>query len=213
VATQKKIAKSSVVPIIGLVGGIASGKSFVGQILVQLGCVRIDADRIGHELLDKPMICQLLKQKFGPEIIGQDGRVDRVRLGNLVFGPDDQALQRRAELESIMHPAIRTSAVQMVHRLRHSDPAPTAIVIDAPLLIEAGWEPMCDWVLFVDTSEETRRKRASQRGWSEEHWAAREKAQLSIDRKKQAATHVISGDSSPEILKQQLSQLLDTLRS
>ncbi len=212
-AKKKTSKKTSVVPIIGLVGGIASGKSFVGQILDQLGCVRIDADKIGHELLDKPMICQLLRQKFGTEIIAPDGRVDRGRLGELVFGPDAQAQQRRAELEGIMHPAIRTSAVQMIHRIQQSEPAPVAIVIDAPLLIEAGWEPMCDWVFFVDTPEQTRRERASQRGWSQEHWAAREKAQLSIDRKKQAATHLIPGDSSPEILKQHLSQLLDTLRS
>jgi dephospho-CoA kinase len=201
------------IPIIGLVGGVASGKSFVAGILQQLGCARIDADKIGHEMLDNPMIQYSIKQAFGPEIVAADGSVDRVQLGKLVFGNEAMATQRRRRLEAIVHPAIRASAIQQIRRLQEQSVTPIAIVVDAPLLIEAGWEEMCDWIFFIDTPEPIRRERALRRGWSQEHWVDRERAQAGLERKRQAATHFIGGDIDAETMIRQLSRLLDQMKA
>lgn len=200
-------------PIIGLVGGIASGKSFVAEILEQLGCERIDADRIGHQVLDNPMIQYSLRQSFGSEIFSDSGSVNRGQLGRMVFGSQSEAVERRARLEEIIHPAIRAAAIQQIRRLREQSRPPIAIVVDAPLLIEAGWENMCDWIFFIDTSNETRRQRALQRGWSEDHWRDRERTQLGLDQKKQSATHFIPGDTEPEALSRHLSRILEQVNS
>ncbi|MBX3420136.1 MAG: dephospho-CoA kinase [Pirellulaceae bacterium] len=207
------VASMRRVPVIGLIGGIASGKSFVGRTLQELGAVRIDADRLGHELLDNILIRQQLVRELGPEILTTDGHIDRARVSALVFGNDEQSLRRRRRLESVLHPAIHEAAIQQVQTLSHSSPPPTAVVIDAPLLVEAGWDRMCDWVFFVDTPEYVRRQRASQRGWSESHWRDREHTQLDLNRKRQAATHLIPGDLPAPELKQRLVQLLNEMHA
>lgn len=200
-----------VIPIIGLLGGVASGKSFVGAQMERLGCVRVDADRIGHEVLKIPTIRQSLRQLFGDTIFQPSGEINRSRLAELVFGIDLQSLDRRKQLEGLVHPVIHALALERIENLRASANPPRAIIIDAPLLIEAGWTTICDYVFFVDTPAETRLQRSLARGWTAEQWQAREAAQLSLEVKRQAATHFIPGDEPADLLRRRLDSLLKAM--
>lgn len=209
---QPNLARRSV-PVIGLLGGIASGKSFVGRELEKLGCARIDADRLGHEVLQTKAIEQSLHVLFGPGIFGPTGDIDRSKLAELVFGKDAESNQKRKQLESVVHPAIHQLAMDQIQKLREAVPPPRAIVVDAPLLIEAGWTEFCDYIFFIDTPDEIRQRRLLDRGWTVEQWKAREAAQVSLEVKRKAATHFIPGDESTEWLRRRLLVLLDEMHT
>lgn len=203
-------------PILGLIGGIASGKSFVAEEFARQQCAIIDADKIGHEVLCDPAVQQQLIEVFGRPIVGKDDAIDRRKLATLVFGDDLQAIDNRRQLESIVHPEIRRRVQQRISDLSTPTlprPAPPAIILDAPLLIEAGWDTLCDYVLFIDADYETRKFRAAQRGWNEQQWKAREASQVSIDSKRRAATHIISGEQSLEELRLRIRELLAELKA
>ncbi len=203
------------VPTIGLVGGIASGKSFVANILVELGCASVDADRIGHEVLDDPLVKLQIRQEFGDQVFTPSGSLDREKLSGVVFSESqgEAAAQRRSQLELIVHPAIRTEALNRIRGFYEMESPPRAIVIDAPLLIEAGWSDTCDEVLFVDTPEPVRRQRALDRGWTETHWAARQRSQMNLEKKRQAATHIVPGDAQPDDLRVNLESFLKQIEA
>ena len=129
----------------------------------------------------------------------------------MVFGGDGEATARREQLNAILHPAIRTAIVREISRLQQQVPGPPAIILDAPLLLETGWERSCDWILFVDTPESVRRQRALERGWNDSHWQAREQSQMKLDMKRKAATHLIPGDADQAELGRKLQRLLDDL--
>jgi dephospho-CoA kinase len=198
-------------PIIGLIGGIASGKSYVAKALEDLGCVCIHADQVGHELLGNPMIQIQLRQAFGHDIFSTDGSVDRPKLGAMVFGDQAAHHQRLEQLNQIMHPAIRSAIIRQIGSLVHQEPVPKAVILDAALLLEAGWDRSCDWIIFVDTPDSVRRQRAVARGWTSEQWQAREAAQMPLDQKRRSATHFISGDMEPGELRRRLERLLTEL--
>ncbi len=188
-------ARIQPVPIIGLVGGIASGKSKVAQLLESLGAVRIDADRIGHAILRSSAVRDQLVAAFGSSILDQAGEIQRSALSQLVFGSQSSCATNRKRLESIVHPQIQAEVLARISQLCDAYPAPTAIVLDAPLLIEAGWDQWCDQILFVDASNATRLKRSIQRGWSASQLQQRELAQAPLDQKKMRATYVIHNDT------------------
>ncbi|MDX1925108.1 MAG: dephospho-CoA kinase [Pirellulaceae bacterium] len=188
--------------VIGLVGGIASGKSYVGSLLESLGAKRIDADRLGHEVLMKKDIRERLTQIWGPSILTEQGEIDRAKVGKLVFGDSFNAVAQRKQLEAIVLPRIRSLALEQMSALRSLPVLPLAIVIDAPLLIEAGWEPLCDFILFIDSPLEERLARAAARGWTESHFAAREASQISIDEKRSRATHIFDNSCQADIAQQ-----------
>lgn len=136
---------------IGLTGNIGCGKSAIGAVLEDLGAEYVDADRIVHRLLasDGPVV-QQIRERFGSEVIGPDGGVDRPRLGSIVFS-DRAAL---ADLEAIMHPAVRVE----IHR-RLDETTAVAIVLDAIKLIENRLTELVDttWVVTCDPTEQRRR--------------------------------------------------------
>ncbi len=177
--------------IIGLVGGVASGKSYVAELLENLGALRIDADRLGHEVLLMKEVREHLVRIWGPSILTDRGEVDRSQVSKLVFGNSMHAVACRRQLEAIVHPRIRSLALDRIAAVRALSEVPLAIVIDAPLLIEAGWESLCDFILFVDSPLEDRVQRATARGWTEAHFADRENSQISLDEKRRCATHFL----------------------
>ena len=181
---------------IGLVGGIASGKSQVARYLATKGAAIIDADKLGHQVLEKPLVIRSLTNRFGPEITSLSGAIDRDKLGALVFGEGENARRNLEFLEQTVHPMIHAEAVRKLQEYRKSKQPPPAVVLDAPLLIEAGWNSMCNHILFVDTLVDTRKQRALARGWNEEQFEQREAAQLSVEEKKQYASHVVSGEDN-----------------
>ncbi len=190
--------------IVAVVGGVASGKSLVRQILAEWGAVAIDADQIAHEVLDEAGIADQIARAVGRAVMGPDGTVDRSTLARLVFGDSPEARSRRRQLEAIIHPRVRDRIRQELARATQED-APV-VVLDVPLLLEVGWRDLADEVLFVEAPEEVRRRRATLRGWSDAEWRQREGAQWPIERKRAASDVVMDNGGSPADLRKQLAQ-------
>jgi len=194
--------------VLGITGGIASGKSQVTEILASHGALVIDADRIGHQVLEDHAVQTLLVRQFGQSVLSQETKsVDRKRVAELVFGDTPQAIQRRRALEAITHPPIRARIRQQLDEALRSATL-RWIVLDIPLLLESGWDKSCDAVWFVDAPQDSRLQRVLVRGWTREHFLAREASQWSVDRKRSRATHVISNSGSLEELDKQVTKML-----
>ncbi|HYW81520.1 MAG TPA: dephospho-CoA kinase, partial [Thermoguttaceae bacterium] len=164
--------------------------------LSQLGAGLLDADRAGHEVLRLPQVEASLRTQFGDEPFGLDGHVDRARLAGIVFGNLREKREKKAFLEQLTHPEIERLLSQQADALRAA--GTQVAVLDAPLLVEAGWDEMCEKLIFVDAPRGVRLERAMARGWSEEDFAAREGAQMSLDLKRQRADTTIDSSGSLE---------------
>ena len=182
--------------VIGLTGGIASGKSLVTEQLAKRGATVIDADKVGHAAyLKGSETFDAVVAEFGEEIVGADGEIDRKALGGKVFG--DPPARRR--LEGIVWPAMRTMMEAQLETLRAEDSG--IVVIEAAVLIEADWLPIVDEVWVVSASPAAARKRLSERnGLNEEQAEARLQAQLTNDARRSYADVVIENDGTLEEL-------------
>lgn len=176
--------------IIGLTGNIGTGKSTVSRMLSELGAAVIDADEVGHELLrPHTEVWREVVQAFGREILDPAERIDRGKLGRLVFG-DPEALKK---LDQIMHPQIRCVVEKRLEELRQE--GTEVAVLEVPLLLEAGWESMTSqvWVTFAPEDVVIRRLR-ERSGLSEEQVRARLRAQLPMEEMKKHADVLINTD-------------------
>ena len=190
---------------IGLVGGVASGKSLVAKMLVERGAGLLDADRTGHAVLaEDAEVHRALRDRWGEAAFTPDGQVDRAAIAGRVFGQGESAELDRRFLEGILHPRIRRRLNEL--RRQYSVQGKPAVVLDAPVLLEAGWEPMCDILLMVDAPRELRLQRARQRGWTDQEFQRREAAQWSIDDKRRTADFLISNDGSEDDLRQAVGE-------
>ena len=200
-------------PVLGVTGGIASGKSTVARILQDEGCVVAFSDDLAREAYLDPAIRDQLLAWWGDRVLerrsgdaaggGSAPSIDRRAVAEIVFAsPDDRAL-----LEGLVHPWI----ARRREALFAAAPAGTrALVIDAPLLHEAGLAGLCDRVIFVETPEEQRISRAqATRGWTPAELARREAAQWPLDRKRSLADHVVRNDGDPASLRAQVRAVLD----
>lgn len=177
--------------VLGLTGGIASGKSFVAALLAERGAVVLDADRHAHAALAEPAVVAALVARWGPSVVAEDGVLLRREVARRVFGADADAVAERRFLEGLVHPRVRD---RLRAELANADRAGAPVaVLDIPLLHEAGWVATCDAVLFVDTPIDVRRERAARRGWTADELARREAAQTPIDLKRDTADFVIPG--------------------
>ena len=173
---------------IGLTGGIGAGKSEVARVLERLGAVVVDADRLGHDAYRSGTQCfDEIVRAFGTEVVGADGEVDRRRLGKVVF--DDPG--RRRELEGIVWPRIGKALADRV-RLERDRGVAGAVVVDAAVLLEAGWDALCDevWVVVAPEGEVLRRLTRDGR-MSEGDALARIRAQTTETRRAERAAAVI----------------------
>ena len=179
-------------PVIGLTGGMGCGKSLVAGQLMRLNCAVIDADRLAKEALDQPEVRDGIANRWGPGIIGPEGRVDRRALAQLVFA----APQQLRRLEALTHPYVKRGRGAL-HDQYQADLDSLAIVEDCPLLMEVGLDKECDSVIFIHTSRRIRLTRvAAARGWSEQDLALREKNQWPLDKKAQRADYVLVNNAS-----------------
>ncbi len=190
--------------IVAVVGGVASGKSLVRQILAEWGAAAVDADQIAHEVLREPGVADQIVRALGEDVRTQGGTVDRSALARLVFGDSPEALSRRRKLEAIIHPRVRDRIREELARAAQEDVP--VVVLDVPLLLEVGWRDLADEVLFVEAPQEVRRARATSRGWSDEEWRRREGAQWPVERKRAASDVVMDNGGSPAHLRKQLAQ-------
>lgn len=185
---------------IGLIGGVASGKSLVAQMFVELGAGLLDADRAGHEVLSAdPAVREPLLAHFGPAILAADGTFDRSAIAALVFGASEAAAANLEFLESVLHPRIGQLLAE--RQAAFAAAGQIAVILDAPLLLEANWRPLCDLVVFVDADRDIRLARALSRGWSAEEFARREAAQWPVERKRAAADVILPNNGDVESLR------------
>jgi dephospho-CoA kinase len=190
--------------VIGVVGGVASGKSLITRQLADRGAGVLDADRAGHKALRLPAVESAARARWGDDIFGSDGRIDRAKLARIVFAPPPAGHHERQYLEQLTHPEIGRQLKQQREQLAAC--GTRVAVLDAALLFEAGWDRLCDYVIFVDAPRETRLIRSRARGWSEEEFAAREGAQESLDYKRRRSDVIIDNSGSPELTEAQVER-------
>ncbi len=193
--------------VIGLTGGIASGKSVVATRLAELGAVVVDADKLAREVVQPgtPGLAAI-RERFGDEVIGADGALDRAALGAIVFS-DERA---RLDLNAITHPAIRRLTAQRIEDARAADPN-VVIVQDIPLLVEtlrAGTARNFDLVVVVEASDDTRRERlVTLRGMSPDAATRRIASQATNAERREIADVIIDSDGTLEHTLAQVDDL------
>ena len=194
-------------PIIGIVGGIGSGKSFVARLLGELGCAVIDSDAVAHAVYAEPAIKETLVGWYGPGVLNDRGEVDRKVVARSIF----HDAEHRTRLEQLVHPRIHAEREREMSRVA-GDPAVVAFVWDSPLLVEAGLHSQCDAVVFVDVPHEERLRRVREtRGWDAAELQRREASQLPLDEKRRLSTDIIRGDYPTNKIQEQLETLLRRL--
>ena len=195
--------------VIGLTGGIGSGKSTVSQFLAELGAVIIDADKVGHQAF-KPETeaWHDVVATFGREILTPGGEIDRKKLGAIVFG-DPESL---AKLNQIMHPRMYQMMKAQIEEYRRQGVA--VVVLEAAILIEANWMPLVDEVWITVAPEAAVLERVKkQRGLAEEQTSARIRSQLSSEERIKHADVVINNDRDLDEVKAKVKELRERLHN
>ncbi len=189
--------------VIGILGGIGSGKSTVAGQFGRPGCGVIDADAIAHELLENSDIKKEIKEAFGEGVFDSAGRVDREELAQRVF-EDKEAV---AKINRIIHPPVLVRCEELTAEFnRRSDIK--AIVLDIPLLAEAGWLQQCDKLVFVECKEEIRALRAAQKGrFFKKQLKKRENFQIFLDKKKKIADYIVDNNSGLSATAEQVERI------
>ena len=196
-------------PIIGIVGGIGSGKSTAASEFARLGCKVIDADEIVHKLLDEPAVRKKVLEFFGEGVLGDDGRIDRGRLGEIVFSD----AEKLSVLNGIVHPPVLAHAEELIERYNR-ETGVKAIVLDMPLLVEVGWDKRCDKVIFVDCRRDLRQNRAKTKKSLDivvESIKIRENFQISLDSKAGITDNTIDNNSGLDELARQVAVILTSI--
>jgi len=189
--------------VIGLTGGIGSGKSTVSQFLAELGAVIIDADKAGHETFQPDTEAwREVVAAFGQEILSPDGEIDRKKLGEIVFGQPESLLR----LNQIMHPRMYEMMKARIEEYRQQGVA--VVVLEAALLIEASWTSLVDEVWITVASEARILERLKeQRGLAEEQTLARIRSQLPSEERIKHADVVINNDGDLDAVKAKVNEL------
>jgi dephospho-CoA kinase len=196
-------------PIIGILGGIASGKSTVAAEFAKLGCKVIDADKIAKELLDEPHIREKIVSVFGSSILGPAGGINHEELAAIVFADAG----RLATLNSIVHPVVLACAQQLIEQYERQEWV-RAVVLDMALLVEVGWAERCDSLVFVDCKPELRAVRAKKTGiLGENQLRMRENFQISLDRKAGLADNTVDNNSGLSELARQVAEIFSYIMS
>ena len=195
--------------VIGLTGGIASGKSVISAILAERGARILDADKVGHEAYAPGSACYNdVIATFGDDIVAPEGEIDRKRLGAKVFGDPAQ----RRKLEGIVWPWMRETMRQRLDALR-SQNVPV-VVLEAAVLIDAGWQPLVDRVWLVTVNRDVARERIiSRNGLDAAQAEARIDAQLTNEERAQHADQIIENNGSLEELRERVDQAWRTLQA
>ncbi|MFI4898285.1 MAG: dephospho-CoA kinase [Phycisphaerales bacterium JB059] len=186
---------------------MGSGKSSVARHLAALGALVSDSDAQIREALTTDDVRDELRRWWGEGILDDRGRVDRSAVARIVFRDDDE----RARLEALLHPYALRAREQIIKQ-GERERAP-CVVIDAPLLFEAGLDAGCDAIIFVETPREIRMKRLRvPRGWDEHELDRREKAQLPLEQKRARSEYTVVNDGDEAALQEQVRRTLALIR-
>ena len=194
-------------PIIGIVGGIGSGKSFVAKIFGQLGCLVIHSDDQVKQAYKDYRVTEALRKWWGPMIFGPNGEIDRSAVARKVFTKPEE-LRR---LEELIHPLVN-QARQRIMQTNADNAQVVAFVWDTPLLVETGLNKQCDAIVFVDAPLELRQQRLKEsRGWDDAELESREKSQHPLDSKRKISDYVISNTAGPDQVQAQVREVLSRI--
>ncbi|HTA68064.1 MAG TPA: dephospho-CoA kinase [Bryobacteraceae bacterium] len=195
---------------VGLTGGLASGKTFVGHALAELGCHLIEADELGHQvLLPGAEAYDPVVNEFGEEILDQDRHIVRRKLGALVWNNPE----RLAKLNSIVHPVVIARQQGIIAQIAQTDPA-AIVVVEAAILVETGSYRRFDRLIVVVCTAEQQMERAMKRGaYSKEEVLARLSRQLPLEEKVRVADYVIDTSGAKEHTLEQVKAVYNSLRS
>jgi dephospho-CoA kinase len=196
--------------IVGIAGGIASGKTLVTEQLARRGAAVVSADRLAHEVLQYDDVKQAARERWGEAVFAADGQLDRGAIARIVFAPPPEGPVELKFLEQLTHPHVGRLAGQQLEKLSQEKKVPV-IVLDVPLLFESGWDRFCDKIVYVDAPRHERLARARSRGWSQEEFERREGAQQSLDSKREQADFVIDNSASMQATEAQAEQLWRSL--
>ena len=196
-----------ITPVIGIVGGIGSGKSTVARVFEELGCVISDSDACVRELLLSDPVKAQLHEWWGERVFASDGSIDRSRVAQIVFESDEE----RRRLEGYIHPLVHTQRHELIRRAREN--GASGVIVDAPLLFEAGVDSECDAIVFVDTPREIRLSRVkSTRGWDESELDRRENAQMGLEEKRNRSDYIVSNTGMPDELHGRVARVLASIQ-
>ena len=199
-----------VLHVIGIVGGVASGKSFVAAKLRELGAEVLDVDQFGHEVLGEDEVRRALCQRWGDRILDSAGQVDRASIARIVFSLIESSNAELEFLENLTFPRISGRIGKRMDDLI-AEGSGKVLVLDAAVMTKAGWDKFCNKILYVDSPRDQRLRRAVARGWNEAEFDAREAAQVSLDFKRQRAHRVIDNSGSIEQTSSQIKQFWQSL--
>lgn len=192
--------------VLGLVGGIGAGKSAVAKELESRGAIILDSDSRAKAVLETPEARDALVSWWGAEVL-REGKVDRKRVADIVFS--DPAQRRR--LEAFVHPKLREGRRREIEAAAKR--GVRLIVIDAPLLLEAGVDKECDAVVFVDAPREQRLERVRARGWDDAELERREAAQMPLPEKQSRSDYVVKNDGDLAVLRENVANLIRNIES
>jgi len=193
-------------PIIGIMGGIGSGKSTVAAEFVKLGCEVIDADKIAHELLNKDAVKEKIVAYFGRDVLDSRENIDRKKLGNIVFDDYDKL----TTLNGLIHPLVIKRIEELIEQYQQQNQI-KAVVLDIPLLVEIGWVKRCNKLIFVDCKEKIRAKRVKKMGFDKNQLKIRENFQISLDNKAALADNTIENNSDFSAMVRQVADIFSDI--
>lgn len=205
-----QVVNSTSVTVIGLIGGVASGKSVVAKEFRGLGAEVIDGDKLGHLVLAEPEVVSLLRERWGDQVVdGESGQVVRREVAKRVFTDESEL----AFLEEVTHPRIADrikDRIQEIAEKCQQDATHKVVILDAAIMLKAGWDKYCDKFVYVHADLEVRKNRAMDRGWTAENFEKREQAQLSVEEKRRRSDIVIDNTGC---LEQTCEQVLKAWNS
>jgi dephospho-CoA kinase len=195
--------------LVGLTGGIGSGKSTVSAMLAERGAVIVDADEIARRLQSphSPVLAKMA-QRFGQDIIRDDGSLDRAAVASIVFGDDPQARTALADLNGIVHPAMQD---EIRRQIDDQSETHRIVVLDFPLLTENPREGLAAWIVVDIDPELAVARLVEQRGMTEQDARKRIASQPSREQRLARATHVIQNNGSRDQLRAQVDDLWQAL--
>ncbi|MGB7159418.1 MAG: dephospho-CoA kinase [Tepidisphaeraceae bacterium] len=194
-------------PIIGIAGGIGSGKSFVARLFGELGCLVISSDDQVRDAYRDRRVLQTLRQWWGDDVLTPAGEVNKRAVAAKVFGQPAE----RERLEKLLHPMVN-EARQRVMSAAAADEKVLAFVWDTPLLFETGLNERCDAVVFVDAPQTLRLARVqATRGWDAAELARRENSQMPLDTKRKISQYVIDNTADADAVRGQVRVVLSRI--
>ena len=194
--------------VIGLTGGVGTGKSTVAKMFKELGATVLDADVIAHQVIEpKRLAWRQIVKAFGEDILNDDQTINRKRLAVMAF----QNEQHRRRLERIIHPQVLRHIKQQLHRLSRLRRL-RAVVLDVPLLVEVGAQDVVDALVVVTAPPELQRERLKKKfGWSEEETNARMAAQWDASAKVALADYVVDNSDGVDATRTQVKRIWNQL--